>query len=78
MMAITPMPPTISAIDEMTTSAKKDRLADPFPELQDRVLREEVEVVRLVELQAVAGAHDLLDLVHRRLRVTPSRGTTAI
>ena len=65
MIAITPMPPTISAIDEMTTSARNVALADLVPQLQDRVLRGEVEVVRLVELQAVADAHDALDLGHR-------------
>ncbi len=41
------------------------RLADLIPDLQQRVLRHEVEVVRLVEAQAVPDAHDLLDLVHR-------------
>ena len=40
MIAITPMPPTISAIDEMTISARKVALADLIPQLQDRVLRE--------------------------------------
>ena len=79
MIAITPMPPTISAIDEMTTSAKNVALADLIPQLQERVLRQQVEVVRLVELQAVADAHHALDVGDaRRACLTPSRGTSAI
>ena len=37
MIAITPMPPTISATDEMTTSAN-DGAADLIPQAQDGVL----------------------------------------
>ena len=56
MIAITPMPPTISAIDEMTISAKNVALADLIPQLQERLLRRDVEVVRLVELAARGGS----------------------
>ena len=77
MIAITPMPPTISAIDEMTTSAEERGLADLVPDLEHGVLGREVEVVRRIELQVVADAQDRLDLLHRRSRI-PSRGTTAI
>ena len=72
MIAITPMPPTISAIDEMTTSARNVALADLIPQPAAGVLRDEVEVVRLVELEAVADAHDLLDLAQRLLARAPS------
>ena len=67
MIAMTPMPPTISAIDEMTTSARNVGLADLIPDLQHGVLRREIEVVRLIELEVVADAHDRLDLAHRRV-----------
>ena len=36
-----------------------------LPELEQRVLRADVEVALLVEAQAVPGAHDLLDLADR-------------
>ena len=67
MMAMTPMPPTIRAIDEITTSARNVGLADLIPHLQHRVLRDQVEVVRLVEREPVADAHDRLDFAHRGL-----------
>ena len=54
------------------------RLADLVPHLQDGVLRGQIEVVRFVELQAVADAHERLDLAAWRPRACPSRGTTAI
>src|SRR5436190_2832593 len=41
------------------------RLADLVPHLQDGVLRGEVEVVRLVELEIVADAQNALDLARR-------------
>ena len=76
--AITPMPPTISAIDEMTTSARNVALADLVPDCEDRVLGDQVEVVGLVELQAVADAHHLLRLrAVAGSRIRP-RGTAAI
>ena len=79
MIAITPMPPTISAIEEITTSARKMPLLMPLPELEERVLRADVEVALLVEAQAVPGAHDLLDLAHGRVACgTSSRGITMI
>ena len=62
MIAITPMPPTISAIDEMTTSARNVARLTWSQTSQRRVLRDDVEVVRLVERQPVPDAHDLLDL----------------
>ena len=40
-------------------------LADLIPQLEERVLREQVEVVRLIELQAVADAHHALDVGDR-------------
>jgi hypothetical protein len=67
MIAITPMPPTISAIERDHDQREERRLADLIPHLQDRVLRRQVEVVRLVELQVVADAHHRFDLAHRLL-----------
>ena len=67
MIAMTPMPPTISAIDEITTSDEQDRRGDLIPDRDDRVPGDEIEIVRLVERQAVADAHDRLDLAHRIL-----------
>ena len=72
MIAITPMPPTISAIDEMTTRARNVALADLIPDLENRILREQVEVVRLVEPEAVADTHHPLD-VGQRLRLGDAR-----
>ena len=43
------------------------RLADPIPELQHRVLRDEVEVVRFVEPEAVADPHHAFDVCNRVL-----------
>ena len=57
MIAITPMPPTISAIDEITTSARNVAWQIWSHSWQHRVLGDEVEVVRLVEREAVADAH---------------------
>ena len=65
MIAITPMPPTISAIDEMTTSARNIARLICSQIAQHRVLRDDVEVVRLVQLEPVADAHDLLDFGQR-------------
>ena len=77
MIAITPIPPTISAIDEMTISVSSGGLTDLLPRRSSGVLRDQVEVVRLVERQPVADAHDLFDfrqqptLLARRPRQMP-------
>ncbi len=54
------------------------RLADLIPDLEQRVLRAEIEVVRLIEAQAVADAHQRFDLGIALSRLASSRGTTAI
>ena len=59
MIAITPIPPTISAIDEITIEREERALAVLIPQLQERVLRDQIEVVRLIQLQAVAHARNL-------------------
>ena len=58
MIAITPMPPTISAIDEITTSARNVAWLIWSHSFRTASCVDEVEVVRLVEPQAVADAHD--------------------
>ena len=67
MIAITPMPPTISAIDEMTISAKNVPWLIWSHSFRNASCVHEVEVVRLVELQAVADAHHALDVGDARL-----------
>ena len=47
---------------------EEGRLADLVPHLHHRVLGQQVEVVRLLQLQIVADAHGLLDLAHRHRR----------
>ena len=65
MIAITPMPPTISAIDEITTSAKNVPWLIWSHSLRNASCVTDVEVVRLVEPQAVADAHHALDVGDR-------------
>ena len=48
-------------------SAKKVALADRIPQLQELVLRAEIEVVRLIELEAVPDAHHPPHIVQRFL-----------
>ena len=57
---------------------QKDRRGDLIPHRQHGVLGDEVEVVRLVERQAMPDAHDGLDFADRLPRAMPSRGTTTI
>ena len=54
------------------------RLADLIPDIERGVLRDEVEVVRLVQRQPVTDAHDLFDFrqqrrASRRPRAAPPR-----
>ena len=72
MIAITPMPPTINAIDEITTSARRHSLRELVEDPHQHVGGQHVEVVFLIDLQAVPAAHDLLDLGLQLLRDIPS------
>ena len=44
---------------------EKRGLADSIPQLEERVLGYQIEVVWLIELEAVANPHDALDVGHR-------------
>ena len=67
MIAITPMPPTISAIDEITTNARKMAELTCPTHFERGILTHHVEVAWLVHAQPVPDAHDLLDLGDERL-----------
>jgi hypothetical protein len=67
MIAMTPIPPTISAIDEITMSARKRPAADLVPQFQHGILRQDVEIVRLIQLELVPDSHDPFDVGDRGL-----------
>ena len=78
MIAITPMPPTISAIDEMTTSDSRIALRDLIPHLEDRV---RVTRSKSFGLSSVRPWRMRMMLSTSRIvssRVADSSGTTAI
>ena len=78
MMAITPMPPTISAIDEMTTSASMMARVKLFrmPMIESAVTMS--KSFSWSRRQPVPAAHDLLDVRDEVLLREPSRGRMAI
>ena len=77
MIAMTPMPPTISAIDEITISAKNVAWLIWSQSCRMASCVSDVEVVRLVEPQAVADAHHALDVGDRVLAARRPRAATA-
>ena len=66
MIAMTPIPPTISAIDEIDHQRQECGLADLLPDVERGILSDHVEVVGLIQRQTVADAHDLFDLREQR------------